>query len=103
MPSQAKALNEASKLSFGLWFFKQKHNVSVYGFLAEGNEPHDHDDYSDARPEEAPLNVRELVRDKIKNEFGGLAEMLLLLVLLSLVLVDMFFMYSNYKLERKKS
>lgn len=100
---KAKALNEASKLSFGLWFFKQKHNVSVYGFLAEGNEPHDHDDYSDARPEEAPLNVRELVRDKIKNEFGGLAEMLLLLVLLSLVLVDMFFMYSNYKLERKKS
>ncbi|XP_047476837.1 chondroitin sulfate N-acetylgalactosaminyltransferase 1-like [Penaeus chinensis] len=95
---KTKALNEASKLSFGLWYFKQKHNVSVYGFLAEGNKPHDHDDYDPARNDTAPLAVREIM-----NEFGVLVEMLLLLVLLSIVLVDMFFMYNNYKLERKNT
>lgn len=77
--------------------------MSVYGFLAEGNEPHDHDDYDAARTEVASLTIRELVLDKIRNELGELVEMLLLVVLLSIVLVDMFFMYYNYKLERKNT
>ncbi|XP_042872107.1 chondroitin sulfate N-acetylgalactosaminyltransferase 1-like [Penaeus japonicus] len=100
---KAQAQNEASKLSFGLWYFKQKHNVSVYGALAEGNQPHDHDDYGAARPGAEALDVRGRVRDKIRSEYGGLMEILLLLVLLSVVLADMFFMYYNYKLERKNT
>ncbi|XP_042214559.1 chondroitin sulfate N-acetylgalactosaminyltransferase 2-like [Homarus americanus] len=84
--TKTKALNEASKASLGLWYFKTNtENVSVFGVLAEGHDPPTtHWHHEDEAEDEARQHKH-----------------ILLIVLLSFVLADVFVMFYSYKIEVK--
>ncbi|XP_068245200.1 chondroitin sulfate N-acetylgalactosaminyltransferase 1-like isoform X2 [Palaemon carinicauda] len=96
-----KASNEASKQSFGFWYFRQKEKVSVYGALAEGNQPHYHDEMEiDPREEKEAAHVSENIR--IVSQYRSLWDGLCLLVLICIIGVDMFLMMQNLKITRNR-
>ncbi|XP_066984872.1 chondroitin sulfate N-acetylgalactosaminyltransferase 1-like [Macrobrachium rosenbergii] len=96
-----KASNEASKQAFGFWYFQQQEGLSVYGALAEGNQPHYHDEVEiDPRETESEaLYIPDSIA--VVSQYRSLWDSLCLLVLLSVIGLDMFLMMQNWQLMRQ--
>ena len=94
---KARAANEASKTSLGLWYLKQTYGVSVFGALAEGNEPQEAHALREAERPTAPS-----LREAVTKEYRPLVESLILLVLVAVVALDVFLMWHNYKHDKRK-